>query len=94
MTKQEFFNLKPTKSTINKLQSLSSKGFKSMDVTSFEHKYWVFFGEIAQSLRDYYKLPKAIRDIKQKPTIQKLYDDLVRIKSYGYRKELQIPYTA
>ena len=44
MTKQEFLNLPTTKKTMNILQQLSSKGFRSLEANSFESKHWVFFG--------------------------------------------------
>jgi hypothetical protein len=92
MTKQEFLNLPTTKKTMNILQQLSSKGFRSLEANSFESKHWVFFGEIAASMRNFYKMPKAVRDLMDKPSTEKLYNDLVRIKSYGYRKELNLPF--
>ena len=43
-------------------------------------------------MRNFYKMPKAVRDLMDKQSTEKLYNDLVRIKSYGYRKELNLPF--
>ena len=92
MTKQEFFNLPTTRKTMNNLQTISSKGFRNVQTLSFESKNWVFFGCIAASMRNFYKLPKCVRDLMAEPSTEKLYNDLVRVKSYGYRKELTLPF--
>ena len=92
MTKQEFINLPINKKSLAKLQNISSKGFRSMDNECFEGKYWVFFGESAQSIRTYLAYPKAIKKAIEKPTMEGYLKSMHDIKEMGYRKELSLPF--
>ena len=87
MTKEEFFNLPTNKDTVKKLYSESLKRFNNGNINT----NW-FFNEVAGSLKQYLGYRKATKAITTMPTTQSSYNDYVRIKGYGYRKELILPF--
>lgn len=92
MTKQEFLNLPTNKKTVSKLQAIASKGLKCENAESFESKNWVFFAEAAKAIKNYLYLPKSIKSITDEVTTESTYNSLLKIKSHGYRKELNMPF--
>jgi len=90
MTQEQFFNLPTNKKTVEILFAESRKLFRS-DKREDIAKNW-FFNEVASTIRTYIYLPKALKEVTVAPTTKSVYEDLVKIKSYGYRKELVLPF--
>jgi hypothetical protein len=90
MTKQEFFNLPTNKETIEMLFNESLKRFRSDDPEIIATNW--FFNEVAVAIRTYVYLPKSVKKITTMPTTESIYANYLKIKEYGYRKELKMPF--
>lgn len=81
MTTTEFFNLPTNRATVNKLRN--SEVFYSNPA---------FYSEFIKGINSYLSLPKSIKKITSKVTIESIYTSLVELKKAGYRKELKLEY--
>lgn len=87
-TKEYFFSLPTNKKTVEILYNESRRRFNSETEVA---TCW-FFNEVATCLKEYIGYRKCIKSIVTPRTTESVYNDLLRVKSYGYRKELVIPF--
>ena len=86
MTKQEFFSLNYTKTTMDKLRALS---IKLLGQNNLDYK---FYSEIVRNMQTYLQLDARVKKIVSKPTLEKSYNMYVEIIKLGYRKDLVLPF--
>lgn len=82
MTATEFFKLPTNRATVNKLRK--SEVFYSNPA---------FYSEFIKGINSYLSLPKSVKKVTSKVTIESIYDSLVELKEAGYRKELKLEFT-
>jgi len=78
MTKQELFNLPTNRATVKVLRN--SKDF---------YENTSLFSTIIEEINSYLALPKSIKSFRTKPTVESIYNDVMKYKALGYRKEVK-----
>lgn len=89
LTKEEFFNLPTNRNTVKLLQSIVSKQLQNKDLS--KSVLW-FYASAATELSEYLNSRKSIKCLMEKPTTEKYYNEVLRLKSLGYAKTEILPF--
>lgn len=78
MTTKELFALPTNRATVNKLSTCDSR-YENVSL----------FSSIIESINLYLALPNSVKKITTKPTTESIYNSIMELKKYGYRKEVK-----